>query len=304
MSVDLAVMTVGEATREAALRLRRAGIDGAALDARILMRLALDVDDAGLILAQPDRLAVDARARFDALIARRERREPVAYIAGRREFWSLDFAVTPATLIPRPDSETLVAAAIEHLGDGAGPVLDLGTGSGCLLLAILCECRGARGVGIDRSAAAIAVARANAERLGLAERVDFVVGDWGEALGRRFAVIVANPPYIAHGDLPSLAPEIQNFEPRSALDGGEDGLDAYRAIARGLGRWLRPDGAAFIEIGAGQADSVAALFAAQGWPITRRGTDLAGVERCLVATLAREVGPGGSLGLDRAGAGD
>jgi release factor glutamine methyltransferase len=209
----------------------------------------------------------------------------VSRLVGEREFWSLPFAVTPATLDPRPDSETLVEAALARTADRAAPVrlLDLGTGSGCLLLALLHELRAAWGVGTDRSAAAVAAARANAVRLGLADRARFVVADWAAPLAGRFDIVLANPPYIERGAIAGLAPEVARHDPVLALDGGPDGLDAYRAILAGLEALVAPRGRAYLEIGDGQAGAVSALLEAAGFADLELAHDLAGRARCLVA---------------------
>jgi release factor glutamine methyltransferase len=219
------------------------------------------------------------------VVARRARREPVSRIVGRREFWSLDFMLSPATLDPRPDSECLIEAALAAAPeDAATLVLDLGTGSGCLLLAFLSERKRATGLGVDLSADAVATARENAARLGLAERARFAVGDWGAGVTGGFDLILCNPPYIPAGDIEGLAPEVAHHDPRLALAGGEDGLEAYRELAPELARLLRPRGRAVLEVGHGQADAVGRLMAAAGLSTHARRADLGGIERCL--TLA------------------
>jgi release factor glutamine methyltransferase len=219
---------------------------------------------------------------FEALVARRAAREPLALILGRREFWSLEFAVSSATLIPRPDSETLIEAALAAFADRAPPrrVLDLGTGTGCLLLAALSEFRGAIGVGVDRSAAAAALAARNAASLGMADRATFVCGDWASALDGRFDLVVCNPPYIPSSDLRDLMPEVARYEPHSALDGGADGLAAYRRLLPELHRLLTPNGFAALELGAGQGETVAGLARDAGFSATMR-KDLSGIVRVL-----------------------
>ncbi len=232
-------------------------------------------------MAFPERSLSDEESRrLAAAAARREAREPLAQIVGHREFWSLDFIVTHDTLTPRPDSETIVAAALALSGgdDRAMHILDFGTGTGCLLLALLHELPQARGVGVDRSAAALAVARRNAAALGLSERAQFVQGEWGTGLSGTFDVIVANPPYIVESELVTLAPEL-GFEPLGALSGGPDGLAAYRALAGDVQRLLAADGVAVLEVGQGQAESVEAILRASGLEIGPRQCDLAGVER-------------------------
>jgi len=207
----------------------------------------------------------------------------MAYILGEREFWSLPLFVGPGVLVPRPETETLVEAALEAFPDRRVPlgILDLGTGSGCLLLALLREYPNASGVGVDRSAEALAHATLNARRHGLADRAHLVHGDWGRGLAGPFELIVANPPYVASGELTELAPEVARYEPRAALDGGADGLDAYRAILPDLPRLLAPAGVACLEIGAGQATALAALAEVAGFRVAVR-PDLAGIPRCLV----------------------
>lgn len=276
--------TVAAALSGTRRMLQAAGIDSAALDARLLVAVALGIT-VETVIAWPERsLTPDAGVRLAALMRRRVAREPMAYILGRREFWSLDLVVTPATLTPRPDSETLVAAALDELPDRHAPlsILDFGTGTGCLLLALLSELPAATGTGVDIDRAALDVARQNAFRLGLTGRTGFMQGEWGLSLSESFDVIVSNPPYIATGDLAAPAPELR-FEPRLALDGGADGLSAYRALIPDAARLLRPDGLLVLEIGAGQAVPVQALLAASGLTPLRVSRDLAGVERCVLA---------------------
>jgi release factor glutamine methyltransferase len=219
------------------------------------------------------------------MVRRRLAREPVAYILGEKEFWSIRFEVGPAVLIPRPESETVVEAVLAHLPDRARPLrlLDLGAGSGCLLLALLSELPQATGVGVDDSAAALALARRNAERLGLAARADFRPGHWGEGLQERCDIIVSNPPYVAEREWDTLQPEIRAFEPRAALVAGPDGLAAYGALAPVCARLLAQGGLCALEIGLGQGAAVAALLAASGLIVIERRRDLAGIERCLIA---------------------
>jgi release factor glutamine methyltransferase len=224
---------------------------------------------------------VDA-ATLEALVARRAGHEPLALILGRREFWSLDFAVSPATLIPRPDSETLVEAALAAFANRMPPrrVLDLGTGTGCLLLAVLSEFSAAFGVGVDCCFAAAALAARNAAALGLAARAAFLCGDWAAALDARFDLVLSNPPYIATGQLAFLMPDVAGFEPPAALDGGADGLCAYRTLLPALARLLARDGIAVLEVGAGQAETVARMAGNAGYVAVPR-PDLAGIPRAL-----------------------
>ena len=230
---------------------------------------------------QLDRKANDA---FEAMIVRRERREPVSRILGTRGFWTLDLAVTPATLDPRADTETLVTAALDVVGD-AEPVrvVDLGCGTGCLLLAFLSERPLASGIGIDISADAVAIGRRNAQRNSLLDRSGFLVGNWATSLADASVdLVLANPPYIETEVIDTLAPEVRNHDPIGALDGGKDGLDAYRALAADLSRVLAPGGWIVVEVGRGQAETVAQLFGSAEINIIAINKDLAGIERCLV----------------------
>jgi release factor glutamine methyltransferase len=206
----------------------------------------------------------------------------MAYVLGRAEFWSLGFAVGPGVLVPRPDTETLVEVATRAFPDRARAlrVLDLGVGSGCLLLSLLHHFPNARGVGTDTSPRALAYARLNAERLGVDPRAELVETAWAQGVAGPFDVIVSNPPYVPSGEIDGLQPEVSRFEPRAALDGGPDGLDAYRAVLPELPRLLSPDGSAFLEIGRGQDASVVPM-AMERFPSCRLHRDLAGVTRCL-----------------------
>jgi len=245
------------------------------------------------VIAEPERpVDPDSLQRLARLTARRARREPVARIVGAREFWSLPFRVTPHTLDPRPDSESLVETALASLA-AAGVarwrplrLLDLGTGTGCLLLALLHELPNARGLGIDIDPRACAAAAANAESLGLDRRARFVAGDWGRGLGGGFDLIVANPPYVPDACIDRLQPEVARYEPRRALAGGADGLNCYRALAPDLARLMAPNGLAVVELGAGQTAAVVELFAAAGLQRLGSGRDLAGIERCVVLRKA------------------
>jgi release factor glutamine methyltransferase len=263
--------------------LRAAGIDNPRLEARLLLAHALGLSQEDLIAGQgaPNPRAM---ASYERALRRRLTREPLAYILGMREFWSLSFAVGSGVLIPRPDSEVLIEEALrlfpEH-GERVN-VLDLGTGSGCLLLSFLSERPSARGLGVDISSDALSYAIHNAECLGLSERCGFLQGHWGADVRGEFDVVFINPPYVARGEISDLDPEVGHYEPASALSGGEDGLDSYRSIAPTLGRLLSPGGKAFTEIGSGQADSTAEIFANCGLIISGRKTDLAGRTRCLV----------------------
>lgn len=248
------------------------------LDAELLLAHAMGTSREAMLLGADQAVPPS----FDALVQRRLAREPVAYIIGTRSFWTLDLAVTPAVLIPRPDSETLIEAAIDHFqGRAPANILDLGTGSGALLLASLDQWPGAWGVGVDRSADALAVARGNAGRLGMADRALFVRGDWADALDARFDLILCNPPYVEAGAI--LAADVVGFEPHVALFAGAEGLDDYRTIIPQLSRLIAPAGVAVLEIGSDQAVCVGALIRAHDLAVTCR-QDLAGRDRCLVVT--------------------
>lgn len=252
------------------------------LDAELLAAHLIGVDRTDLLLRHLDD-DIDDQA-YASLVKRRMADEPVAYILGHREFWSLDFRVTPDVLIPRPDSETLVEAALA--GAGASPrVLDLGTGSGCLLLSVLHERRAAWGVGVDRSPRAIAVACDNSRRLGFDDRASFVVGDWTAAICGRFDVILSNPPYVGTGE--ALDREVAAYEPAGALFAGADGLDDYRRIVPTLAGLLAPGGSAHLEIGHAQADLVMEIAAAEGF-VPRLLRDLAGRPRCITLRTVRD----------------
>lgn len=231
------------------------------LDAELLMAAALGIGRDRLILDPPNVTSPDS---FDAMVERRVEGEPIAYITGHRAFWTIDLEVGPGALIPRPDSETLIAAAVEHFGGSAGPkrILDLGTGPGTLLLAALDEWPSASGLGVDTSPIALSYAQRNAERLGLSGRAALQIGDWARGISSRFDLILCNPPYVAI-DAPT-GPGVADYEPAEALFAGIDGLDDYRRLAPVLGRLLAKGGLAAIEIGHDQADSAAALFVARG----------------------------------------
>jgi release factor glutamine methyltransferase len=254
----------------------------ATLDARLLVAAALGADGGQLALLDERPVTPAEAAAAWRLTERRLAGEPVSRILGRRAFWSFDLLLGPDTLDPRPDTETVVEAALEPIRSVAAPaILDLGTGSGAILLALLGELPEATGIGVDLSA--VAVARENARRLGLAARARFVVGNWGESIAGRFDAIVANPPYIRSADIPGLAPEVRSHDPLLALDGGADGLAAYRSIVADLGRLLKPGGFAVFEVGQGQAAEVAALAALAGF-IAETRDDLAGLGRAVTLT--------------------
>ncbi len=279
-----AATTVEAARRALAREFRRCGLDSPELDARLIVGHALGLEHAALAAQSRRSLAAAEADAVAALAARRLAREPAARIIGRKEFWGLPFALNGETLVPRPETETVVEAAlaaIERFKPRAPRIVDLGTGSGALLIALLCELPQASGVGTDISPAALDCARANAAALGIGARSSFIACDWGSALVGRFDLLVSNPPYIARGDIAALAPEVRAFDPRRALDGGPDGLDGYRAIAADARRLLAPGGALVVELGQGQLAAATALFAAVGLAPGAVRHDLSGIPRAL-----------------------
>jgi release factor glutamine methyltransferase len=277
--------TIGALLGPAAARLKSAGIEAPLREARLLLGHAAALPQSTLI-GWPER-PVDAESarRFETLLMRRLAHEPVSRILGRREFWSLDFAVTADTLDPRPDTETLVESVLAQLPNRRTPLrlADFGTGTGCILLALLSELPNAWGIGLDRSEAAARVAKANAAALGLAQRAAFAVGDWGAALAGSLDLVVSNPPYIPRATIARLDPEVRHYDPYAALDGGADGLDAYRRLLPDAARLLCPGGFAALEIGIGQAADIAALCHAAGLQLLEIRADLAGIERVVLA---------------------
>jgi release factor glutamine methyltransferase len=281
--------TVAEARRALAAKFHAGGLDTPDLDARILVGHALGLDHAAVAAAATRKLGADEESCIFALASRRLAGEPVARIVGYKEFWSLPLRVDAATLVPRPETETVVEAALAAI-DAGGPrsralrIADLGTGSGALILALLSELPNAFGVGTDMSAKALVVARDNARRLAQT-RARFVVCDMAAALRGPFDAIVSNPPYIASGDIATLARDVRDFDPHLALDGGTDGLDCYRAIAAAAPALLAPGGVLVVELGIGQGEPVADLFAAAGLAPSPPHPDLNGTPRALVARI-------------------
>ena len=279
--------TVAEARRALAAQFRAVGFDTPDLDARILVGHALGLDHAALAAAATRKLGADEENALAALVNRRLTGEPVARILGYKEFWSLPLRVDAATLVPRPETETVVEAALAAL-DMDGPrsrklrIADLGTGSGALILAFLSELPNAFGIATDTSTKVLMVARDNARRL-TQIRAGFVACDMAAALRGPLDAIVSNPPYIASGDIATLAPDVRDFDPHLALDGGTDGLDCYRAIAAAAPTLLVPGGILVVELGIGQAEPVAHLFAAAGLAPSPPRPDLNGAPRALVA---------------------
>lgn len=277
-------MTTGsDALRAAIPLLRDAGIPDAARDARLLLAHASGIAPDRLTLHLPDDLAPEAVARFHAAITARTHRQPLSQITGQRLFWGRSFRVTPDVLDPRPETELLVQAALQA---PFATMLDLGTGSGCILLSCLADMPNAQGLGIDLSAAALAVARLNADALNLPQ-ARFARSDWFAAVTGSYDLITANPPYIAADEMSALSPEVRHYEPHMALTPGGDGLDAYRAIARGAGAHLVPGGRLLLEIGPSQSAAVSEMLAAAGLPEAQTLTDLDGRDRVVAVMKPR-----------------
>ncbi len=274
---------IGAVRRALAQRFREAGLDSADLDARILVGHALGLDHAKLAVHSERPLTEQERQAIDALGAQRLAREPVARILGAKEFWGLTFALNADTLVPRPDTETIVEAALSSIDDHGRPlrIADLGTGSGALLLALLSELPAATGIGTDISSGALACARNNAAALGLAARAAFIACDYGAALSGPLDLVVSNPPYIAHDVIATLDPEVRDFDPALALNGGQDGLTGYRAIAADAARLLAPKGVLVLELGAGMRPAVEEVFTACGLAVAGVRDDLSGIPRAL-----------------------
>lgn len=293
-------LEAGTSRAQALAALRRAfaaaDVSEAALDARILLEEATGAGAAALLTAPEAPLGEAAAARLAAFARERLAGRPVWRILGTRAFWGIDFALSPETLVPRPDTETLVETVLalrkddrkddrEEASGRAQRILDLGTGTGCILVALLHERPRACGIGVDRAEGACRTARGNAQRAGIGDRAAFVVGDWASPVAARFDIVVSNPPYIPAGEIDALAREVAAHEPRAALDGGADGLDAYREILREAPRLLAPGGLLALEVGIGQAQAVAALGEATGLALAAIVPDLAGIPR--VVALAR-----------------
>ena len=287
-------MTLVERVSEAARRLAEAGIDArdSAFDAEVLARHALDWDRATYLGRRREPAPAGFEGRFEGLVARRRRREPVARIIGRREFWGLDFEVTPAVLVPRPESELLVETALARLADRNAPwaVADVGTGSGCLAIALARELPHARVTATDISPDALAVARRNAERHGVAERVAIRRADLLDGLPGPFDLIVSNPPYIPDAVIGTLAPEVRLHEPPGALRGGPDGLDTVRRLAAAAAERLRPGGWLIVEVGAGQSADAAGIARRAGMRVADVRDDLQGIPRAVVMQPEGECG--------------
>ncbi|MDA8637571.1 peptide chain release factor N(5)-glutamine methyltransferase [Rhodospirillales bacterium] len=275
--------TIAKAIAEATSNLESANVDDPRREARLLIGAALQKTSTQIFNSVDEIISQSNLDRISELLSRRANGEPVAYILGEREFWSLPLMVSPATLIPRPDSETLIELVLEHYSDcPPGRILDLGTGSGCLLLALLSEFKMATGVGVDISADAIAVAAENAKRVELFDRSDFLQGNWTKGQVNTFDLIVSNPPYIPTRDIDGLDKDVRAFEPMTALDGGDDGLDMYRAIFSAISQVLAADGKVVVENGIGQRDDVCRIALIHGFDLVQARADIGGIIRGLM----------------------
>lgn len=283
------VQTAGAVIAAATERLKQADVaETPRLDVLLLLEQASGIDANRLRLDPAVPLAPAIVTAFEALLQRRLAHEPVSKILGFREFWSLSFRTSADVLDPRPDSETLVEAVLAAVADRSAPLrlVDFGTGSGCLLLSLLHDLPNATGLGVDLSPAALAVARENAARLGLAARAAFREGDWGQGLADPFDVLISNPPYIESAVVPTLEPEVTRYDPALALDGGPDGLDAYRRLAPDLARLAAPGAVAALEVGQGQDAAVSDLLSAAGFTGLSVRADLGGIRRVVVGRKA------------------
>lgn len=281
-----AALQVSEALYFASLRLKAAKVDTAALDARLLMQEALHCAPEDLIRDPNQPLSEEAHEQFCALVDRRAAREPISQILGRRGFWRHEFTVTSDVLTPRPETEVIIEEVLKHEKDLDAPLrmLDLGTGSGCLLISLLSEYVNATGVGVDISLKALAVARHNAKISGMGSRAKWQRGNWADGVDEAFDVIVCNPPYIPEPHLHTLDPEVREYEPHHALFAGEDGLACYHVLALQLKPLMKRDGVALFEVGAGQAEEVAKIFADAGLQVKAPVADLAGIPRVVIVT--------------------
>lgn len=276
--------TLVQAWKSSRARLDAAGVDQPAIDARLMLEAAAGVGRMEILTDPHRQLTDEQQAILDAYLDRRARREPISHILGRKGFWKIMVTVTPQVLTPRADTETVVETALGHFPDGMKfTMLDLGVGSGAILLAILAERPAARGLGVDISEEALAVARENAANLDLSGRVSLLRGDWTAGLGAaQFDLVTVNPPYIPSQDIEGLDPEVRDHEPRLALDGGPDGLDAYRILAPEILRVLKPGGLFLVEIGFDQSPAVEALFKAAGARDVTTKKDLSTNDRVVI----------------------
>lgn len=273
-----------EVLRSAVMRLQQARIESASLDARILLEHVLAVSRERLLFLLDSEITIDQYEQMEALVERRAQRQPMAQIVGKREFWGLNFTVSKYTLDPRPDSETVIEYVLERIKNRGAPlkVLDLGTGTGCLLLSLLSELPAARGVGVDLCENALQVAGENALSLGLAERVEFLRSNWCDEVSGKFDVVISNPPYIPASVIPTLAPEVAKFEPKLALDGGGDGFCCYSKIMKALHNIVADGGFAAFEMGMGQQRGMEVLADENGFEVVGVRHDLGGIARCII----------------------
>ena len=277
-------MTIGSVLKSAASKLSAAGIQNSKLDSKILLCHVAEIDPCSLFSNIDQELNVKTLKCFEELVQRRLLREPVSHLIGEREFWSLSFDVSADVLDPRPASETLIQAAVDFVGNKEKHIsaLDIGTGSGCLIISLLTELRFAKGVGIDISEPALTIARRNAEKNLVHKRIKFFKSFWGENLSKNFEIILCNPPYISENERGSLEPEVCDYEPECALFGGNDGLSAFRQLAPNIYRLLKPGGFAIIECGRGQAQSVIKIFSNADIRHIETRLDIDGIERCCI----------------------
>lgn len=265
---------------------KETGIPSFSLDAELLLAHTLD-KSREFVLGRPEyELSEDAVARYEGFIKRRQNREPVAKIIGKKEFWSREFSVNSSTLDPRPDSETIIEAVLELYPDRNSEfkVIDFGTGSGCLLLTILAEYPNSLGVGVDVERDTLDMAISNAAKLGLAKRSEFILNNWAEGMEGQFELIISNPPYIKNSDIKELEPEVSAHEPYKALAGGEDGLDCYRLLAPQMKNLLKQNGHLIFEFGMGQENCVREICELSGFSFVSFKNDLAGIPRCIVVS--------------------
>lgn len=281
------INTIGSIYKYLTHQLGRHGIDNPQLEARILLAHAAGIDQTRVIGYPEDILDKTTIRYLDQIMTRRKNGEPIAYITGTKEFWSLSFEVTQKTLIPRSDSETLIESILGSITNHTErlSILDLGTGSGCLILALLSELPNASGTGIDISSSACKIAQRNAKKLGLNNRAKFFQGNWMDNISDQFDIIISNPPYIAEPDIKFLSKDVMLFEPHLALSGGPDGLSAYRAIAKECVTHLKQSGMLAVEIGITQAQNIKNIFMENGLVITKTQRDFSNIERCILATV-------------------
>lgn len=282
-------LSIHESLQRATKQLLNVGIDTARLDARILLEFVTGFSTEKLLINSSLPLSMQQAEHYQELIDQRLKFKPIAYIIGQKEFYGLNFSVNKNVLIPRPDSECLVEAAIKYAKEyNFKNIIELGVGSGCLLLSILANLSSEiEATAVDISSEALAVTKQNYQRLGLKNQVEFLVQNWGDNLVKKYDCVISNPPYIDTNEIDLLQPDVQNFEPKLALDGGDDGMDCYREIASQLSKLLTPDGIALFEIGINQAESVSKIFQNHGFMVIKQIRDLAGIIRCLVIKFAK-----------------